>query len=58
MGDKAPAVVGTSVVFLILPLVAVMLRFTARRMRDYIGWDDWLIIPALVSSELDRPRSF
>ena len=43
--------IGTGVVFTILPMMAVGLRFYARiHSRAKLGADDWIMIPALVSS--------
>ena len=42
--------VATGIVFIILPVVAVGLRFYARSLvRAKLGGDDWVMIPALVS---------
>lgn len=41
----------TGVTFSILPLIAVGLRFYARSLsRANLGADDWILIPALVST--------
>lgn len=47
--DKS-VLIGTGVTFLILPMIAVALRFYARSLsRAKLGADDWIMIPALVS---------
>ncbi|KAL8734015.1 MAG: hypothetical protein Q9166_001776 [cf. Caloplaca sp. 2 TL-2023] len=48
-GDKAPMMLAVFSVFLVLPLVAVTLRFLARRVsRVSLWWDDWLLLVASV----------
>ena len=43
--------VGTGVVFSILPIIAVGLRFYARTLSSAkLGLDDWIMLPAVVSS--------
>ena len=44
-----PAIVGTGVVFTILTVVAVALRFTSKRITAVgFGADDWLLLASLV----------
>ena len=48
-GDKAPSMLAVFSVFLVLPLIAVSLRFLARRLtRVAFWWDDWLLLVAAV----------
>ncbi|KAL8886254.1 MAG: hypothetical protein Q9215_006015 [Flavoplaca cf. flavocitrina] len=48
-GDKAPSMLAVFSVFLVLPLIAVSLRFLARRLtRVAFWWDDWLLLIAAV----------
>ncbi|KAI4222617.1 MAG: hypothetical protein L6R36_006005 [Xanthoria steineri] len=48
-GDRAPLMLAVFSVFLVLPLVAVALRFLARRVtRVSLWWDDWLLLVAAV----------
>ncbi|KAL8849902.1 MAG: hypothetical protein Q9221_005168 [Calogaya cf. arnoldii] len=48
-GDKAPMMLAVFSVFLVLPLIAVSLRFLARRItRVSLWWDDWLLLVAAI----------
>lgn len=41
--------IGTSVLFIIIPIVSVGLRFTARSLTGaYLGIDDWITIPSMI----------
>jgi hypothetical protein len=47
--SQAPAILATASVFTALSVLAVILRFVARRLkRAQLGWDDWAILAALV----------
>jgi ABC-type proline/glycine betaine transport system substrate-binding protein len=47
--SQAPAILATGSVFTALSVLAVILRFVARRIkRAQLGWDDWTILAALV----------
>ncbi|KAL9600847.1 MAG: hypothetical protein Q9219_002889 [cf. Caloplaca sp. 3 TL-2023] len=47
--DKAPMMYAVFSVFLVLPLIAVILRLLARRVSHVsLWWDDWLILVAAV----------
>ena len=50
--DESPGkMYALATVLMTIPLVAVPLRFYVRRSRKInLSWDDWLILPALVSS--------
>ena len=40
-----------AIAFIAIEILLVALRFSARRMHvSPMGWDDWLIIPALISN--------
>ena len=44
------SVLAVGILFMILPIIAVLARFYVRRkMKSNLGIDDWLCIPALVS---------
>ena len=48
-GDQRPAILGLSIAFPILSILAVHLRFKARKItRAKLGADDWTIAVALV----------
>jgi ABC-type proline/glycine betaine transport system substrate-binding protein len=47
--SQAPVILATGSVFTALSVLAVFLRFVARRIkRAQLGWDDWTILAALV----------
>ena len=49
-GDQRPTILGLSIAFPIVSIVAVLLRFESRRLkRVALGADDWTILAALVS---------
>ncbi|KAI4261988.1 MAG: hypothetical protein L6R42_002827 [Xanthoria sp. 1 TBL-2021] len=48
-GDRAPLMLAVFSVFLVLPLIAVAMRFLARRLsRVSLWWDDWLLLVAAI----------
>ena len=48
-GDQRPTILGLSIAFPIISIVAVLLRFESRRVsRVQFGSDDWTILAALV----------
>lgn len=48
-GDQRPTILGLSIAFPILSIIAVLLRFKAREVnRANLGADDWTIAVALV----------
>ena len=49
MADSAGMMYALATVFSILAIVAIMLRFYARRIKQTaLAWDDYVILPALV----------
>ncbi len=54
-GDQRRTILGLSIVFPIISIVAVLLRFEARRVnRVRLGSDDWTILAALVRDSTPR----
>ena len=50
-GDHRPTILGLSIVFPIIAIASVFLRFEARRInRVKLGADDWTILAALVKT--------
>lgn len=48
--SQATSIVIVAVIFSVLPMLAVALRFYARSLQPTkLAWDDWLIVPGLVS---------
>ena len=48
-GDQRPTILGLSIAFPIVSIIAILLRFEARRVnRVKLGADDWTILIALV----------
>ena len=48
-GDQRPTILGLSIAFPIVSIIAVLLRFKAREInRSKLGADDWTIAVALV----------
>ena len=53
MVQSTSQTVGVTIFLTVLALVAIMLRFCARRLKKVgLGWDDYTILPAMVSSIL------
>lgn len=48
LDTHGPAIIGTGVVFTVLTVVAVGLRFTSKRITTGFGTDDWLLLAALI----------
>ena len=47
---QVPRILGVNIATYILALIAINLRFVSRRLsRAPFWWDDWLMIPAIVS---------
>ena len=44
------SVLAVAVLFIVLGIAAVTARFSVRRQKSGLGIDDWLCLPALVSS--------
>lgn len=52
--NRGPEIVGALTTLTIIATIAVILRFLARRVSGSLyGWDDWLILFALVCTSLD-----
>ena len=50
MGQSPGQVVGVTTFLTVLALIAIVLRFCARRLKKVdLGWDDYTILPAMVS---------
>lgn len=48
---QVPRILGANIATFTLAVMAVSLRFIARRLtRQAYWWDDWLMLPAIVSS--------
>ena len=48
--SEVPRILGVNIATFILAVIAIVLRFMARRLtRAPFWWDDWLMIPAIVS---------
>ena len=48
LNTHGPAIIGTGVVFTLLSVTAVGLRFTSKKLtRGIIGIDDWLLLASL-----------
>jgi hypothetical protein len=51
--DLGPRVIAVASVLLVLDIAAVIGRFIARyTFKVRLGWDDWLILPGLVSPRI------
>lgn len=51
--NRGPEVVGALTTLTIVATIAVAMRFLARRVSGSLyGWDDWLILFALVSARI------
>lgn len=58
-GDQRPTILALSIAFPIISVLAVILRFEARRVkRVHLGADDWTILAALVRGPQDLLRLF
>lgn len=59
--DRAPPMVIGTIVSLALAAISVLIRlFVHKAVRKHLGWDDFLIVPALVSLDIafgGRPKS-
>ncbi len=44
------SVIAIAILFIVLGILAVIARFNIRRKKSGLGIDDWLCLPALVSS--------
>ena len=44
------SVLAVAILFIVLSIAAVIARFSVRRQKSGLGIDDWLCLPALVSS--------
>ena len=55
-GDQRPTILGLSIAFPIVSILAVLARFESRRLKRVdIGADDWTILAALVSGSASLP---
>ena len=46
---QVPRILGVNIATFTLAVLAICLRFTARRLtRQVYWWDDWLILPAII----------
>ena len=45
------SVLAIAVLFIVLGITAVVARFSIRKQKSGLGIDDWLCLPALVSSQ-------
>ena len=50
------SVLAVAVLFIVLGIAAVIARFSVRRKKSGLGIDDWLCLPALVSSPSASPK--
>ena len=51
--SQVPRLLGVNIATFCLAVIAIMLRFTARRLTHAaFWWDDWLMLPAIVSDSL------
>ncbi len=51
---QVPRILGVNIATFILAVIAISLRFTARRLtRLPYWWDDWLMLPAIVCCKGD-----
>ena len=58
-GDQIPTILALSIAFPTISVLAVILRFEARRVkRVYLGADDWTILAAEVRGPQDLLRLF
>lgn len=54
---QVPRILGVNIATYALACVAIVLRFISRRLsRAHLGWDDWLMIPAIVRYETSVQR--
>jgi hypothetical protein len=57
VGDRGTSIVSVQIAMIVIPTLAVMLRFTARRMSAAgLWWDDWMILVALVCANVHEYR--
>lgn len=58
--SQVPRILGVNIAMFCLAVIAIILRFTARRLTHSVfWWDDWLMLPAIVKYTrfLDRHQT-
>lgn len=57
-GDQTPKLLATTIIFDVLAVIIVLLRFVSRRMAHAnLWWDDWFMLPAMVGLGFRKPSS-
>lgn len=57
--SQVPRILGVNIATFCLAVIAIFARFTARRLTHApLWWDDWLMLPAIVSETIGFHVSF